>query len=189
MMNEPAPARTVRQLLLVVVGMFGFGFAMVPLYDLMCEVTGFNGKTGGAYQAEETQTVDESRTVTIQFLANNNASMPWEFRPRVRKMTVHPGQMNAAEFYVRNVTGNTMVAQAVPSVTPFNAAEYLHKTECFCFEQQQLDEGEDLDMPLRFIIDRDLPAEVKTLTLSYTLYDVTEQTGLAAVSESASQVN
>ena len=188
-MNKPQDIRTVRRLLFVVAGMFGFGFAMVPLYDIMCEVTGFNGKTGGPYQAAATQVVDESRTVTIQFLANNNAGMPWEFRPRVRKMTVHPGEMNAADFYARNVTGNSMVAQAVPSVTPFNAAEYLHKTECFCFEQQRLDEGESLDMPLRFIIDRGLPAEVKTLTLSYTLYDVTEEYGLAALGEPASQVN
>jgi len=183
-MNEPvSPAKTVRQLLLVVVGMFGFGFAMVPLYDIMCEVTGFNGKTSGPYQSAEQQVVNEARTVTVQFLANNNASMPWEFRPKVRKMVVHPGKMNEAEFYVRNVTGRTMTAQAVPSVTPFNAAEYMHKTECFCFEQQQLAQGEDLDMPLRFIIDQDIPEDVTTLTLSYTLYDITEQVELSALSQ------
>ncbi|MBO6557598.1 MAG: cytochrome c oxidase assembly protein [Pseudomonadales bacterium] len=183
-MNEPvSPTKTVRQLLLVVVGMFGFGFAMVPLYDIMCEITGFNGKTAGPYQSLETQVVDESRTVTVQFLANNNASMPWEFRPEVRKMVVHPGKMNEMNFYVRNVTNKTMSAQAVPSVTPFNAAEYMHKTECFCFEQQELAQGEDLDMPLRFIIDQNIPTEVKTLTLSYTLYDITEQVELAALSE------
>ena len=85
-----------------------------------------------------------------------------------------------AEFYVRNVTGDTMVAQAVPSVSPYVAAEYLHKTECFCFEQQQLAEGEDLDMPLRFIIDSNLPEDVTTLTLSYTLYDITDRVDLAA---------
>lgn len=182
-MNEPvSPLKTVRQLLMVVVGMFGFGFAMVPLYDIMCEVTGFNGKTSGPYQAAETQVVDESRTVTVQFLANNNASMPWEFRPEVRKMVVHPGKMNEMNFYVRNITDRTMSAQAVPSVTPFNAAEYMHKTECFCFEQQQLAQGEDLDMPLRFIIDQDIPEDVKTLTLSYTLYDITEQVELSAIS-------
>ena len=183
-MNEPvSPLKTVRQLLMIVVGMFGFGFAMVPLYDIMCEVTGFNGKTSGPYQAAETQVVDETRTVTVQFLANNNASMPWEFRPEVRKMVVNPGKMNEVNFYVRNVTDRTMSAQAVPSVTPFNAAEYMHKTECFCFEQQQLAQGEDLDMPLRFIIDQDIPEDVKTLTLSYTLYDITEQVELSAISQ------
>ena len=95
-------------------------------------------------------------------------------------MKVHPGKLNTAEFYARNVTRETMVAQAVPSVTPFYAAEFLHKTECFCFEEQQLATGEDLVMPLRFIIDSQIPEDVKTLTLSYTLYDVTEQVGLVS---------
>jgi len=177
---EESPARTIRRLLTVVVLMFGFGFAMVPLYDIVCEVTGLNGKTSGQYVADGTETVREDRLVTIQFLANNNADMPWEFRPRLRSMKVHPGKLNMAEFYVRNVTGETMVAQAVPSVAPFRAAEYLHKTECFCFEQQQLETGEDLDMPLRFIIDSEIPEDVTTLTLSYTLYDITDQAGALA---------
>lgn len=171
--------KTVRQLLMITVGMFAFGFALVPLYDIMCEITGFNGKTAGKYEGPAQEVVAD-REVTIQFLASNNAGMPWEFRPKVRKMKVNPGQMYTAEFFVRNITGETMVGQAVPSVTPFNAAEYLHKTECFCFEQQQLAKGEDLDMPLRFIIDSNLPKDVTTLTLSYTLFDVTEQVGLAA---------
>ncbi len=171
--------KTIRQLLLVVVGMFGFGFAMVPLYDILCDVTGFNGKTAGKYTATEKQEVREDRLVTVQFLASNNANMPWEFRPKVRTMKVHPGKMNTTEFYARNGASKTMVGQAVPSVTPFYAAEYLHKTECFCFEQQQLATGEDLNMPLRFIVDSQIPEDVTTLTLSYTLYDVTEQIGLA----------
>lgn len=181
-MNETSEKslKTVRQLLLVVVGMFGFGFAMVPLYDIICEVTGLNGKTGGKYEAAETQVVDEDRLVTIQFIANNGEDMPWEFRPKVRQMKVHPGKMEFAEFYVRNVTDGTMVAQAVPSVAPQRAANYLHKTECFCFEQQQLADGEDLDMPLRFIIDSEIPKDVTTLTLSYTLYDITDRVGALA---------
>ena len=180
-MAESNQYKTIRQLLFLVVGMFGFGFAMVPLYDLVCEVTGLNGKTAGKYVEQETQIVREDRLVTIQFLASNNANMPWEFRPKVRTLKVHPGEMNSTEFYVRNVTWETMVAQAIPSVTPFRAAEFLHKTECFCFEQQQLATGEDLDMPLRFIIDSNIPEDITTLTLSYTLYDVTEQTGSLAV--------
>lgn len=168
---------------MVVVGMFAFGFAMVPLYDLVCEVTGLNGKTAGKYVAEETQIVREDRVVTVQFLANNNADMPWQFRPEVRSMKVHPGKMNETNFYARNVTDKTMVAQAVPSVTPFSAAEYLHKTECFCFEQQLLEQGKGIDMPLRFIVDSDIPEHVKTLTLSYTLYDVTEQMGALAMGQ------
>ena len=173
-------AATVRRLLLTVAGMFAFGFAMVPLYDIVCEVTGFNGKTAGRYVVGEPLEVDEDRVVTIQFLANRNANMPWEFRPRVRRMQVTPGRMNMAEFYVRNRAGDAMTAQAVPSVTPFHAAEYLHKTECFCFEQQQLAGGEELDMPLSFIVDARIPEDVTKLTLSYTLYDITEPPGPAA---------
>jgi cytochrome c oxidase assembly protein subunit 11 len=179
-MSRTDTGKAVRKLLLIAVGMFGFGFAMVPLYDLVCEVTGLNGKTGDQYISDGAEVVDEDRLVTIQFLANNNANMPWEFRPAVRSMKVNPGKMSYAEFYVKNVTGETMVAQAVPSVTPFHAAEYMHKTECFCFEQQQLAEGEDLDMPLRFIIDSNLPKDVKTLTLSYTLFDITDRTDALA---------
>ena len=164
---------------MIVVGMFAFGFALVPLYDIVCDITGLNGKTAGRYESEQPQVVAEDRLVTVQFLANNNASMPWEFRPKVRTIKVHPGKLNSAEFFVRNVTSNAMTAQAVPSITPFRAAEYLHKTECFCFEQQHLAKGEQLDMPLRFIVDSNIPKDVTTLTLSYTLYDITEKTDLA----------
>ncbi|MCH7741637.1 MAG: cytochrome c oxidase assembly protein [Proteobacteria bacterium] len=167
--------QTILRLWMVVFGMFVFGFALVPLYDVFCDITGANGKTAGKFVAIEEMVADEDRIVTIQFLTNNNADMPWIFRSGVRSMKVHPGELNETEFFVRNPVSRTMTAQAVPSVTPFYAAEYLHKTECFCFEQQQLAGGEDLQMPLRFIIDPDLPAEVTTLTLSYTLFDITEQ--------------
>ena len=173
-MATSAPQRTTVKLLLLVVGMFGFGFLLVPLYDVLCDITGFNGKTAGRYVATESVAVQEDRLVTVQFLAHGNSGMSWEFRPKVRTMQVHPGQISYAEYYARNTQRETMVAQAVPSVTPFHAAEYLHKTECFCFEQQQLAGGEDLLMPLRFIVDPALPKNVTTLTLSYTLYDVTE---------------
>ena len=167
--------RHVLRLLGVVVGMFTFGFALVPLYDVFCEITGANGKTAGQFTVTEAQEIDKQRLVTIQFLTSNNADMPWKFRPKKRMLKVHPGELNSTAFYVRNLTNKTMVAQAVPSVSPFHAAEYLHKTECFCFDQQQLAQGEEMDMPLRFIIDADLPKDVKTLTLSYTLFDVTDR--------------
>ncbi len=162
---------------MIVVGMFAFGFALVPLYDILCDITGFNGKTGDKYVVTQPLEVDKDRYVTIQFLANNNGDMSWEFRPKVRSVKVNPGEPTVIEYYARNPVGQAVVGQAVPSVTPFHAAEYLHKTECFCFEQQKLDGGEDLDMPVRFIVDAGLPSDVKTLTLSYTLYDVTEQVG------------
>ncbi len=121
------------KLLAVVAGMFVFAvYVMPPLYDLFCEVTGLNGKTGGAYQATEVK-VDTSRTIRIQFLATNNENMPWEFEPQMTSIEVHPGQEMEIHYQARNPTGRPMVAQAIPSVVPFKAAEYFHKTECFCF--------------------------------------------------------
>jgi cytochrome c oxidase assembly protein subunit 11 len=162
------------KLLFVVIGMFGFGFALVPLYDVFCEVTGLNGKTAGAYTSAEQIEINKDRIVTVQFMANNNDGMTWEFRPTQRSVKVHPGELNSVTFYASNPTDKVMVAQAVPSVSPFYVANYLHKTECFCFEQQQLEANQEVEMPLRFIIDSELPSDVNTLTLSYTLFDVTE---------------
>ena len=163
------------KLVVVVVAMFGFGFALVPLYDLICDVTGLNGKTGDQYTAIDEQVIDEDRLVTIQFITNNNAGMPWEFRPVVRSMKVNPGKMYETNFFVKNPVAEAITAQAIPSVAPFRAAQYLHKTECFCFDEQELLAGESLDMPLRFIVDAGLPKEVTTLTLSYTIFDITDQ--------------
>ena len=143
--------QTVVRLCGLVIGMFVFGFALVPLYDVFCDITGANGKTSGKVVVAEIPRVDTDRVVMIQFLANNNADMPWEFRPEVRSMKVHPGELNRTEFYARNRVSRIMTAQAVPSVTPFYAAEYLHKTDCFCFDQQQLAGGEAMDMALQFI--------------------------------------
>jgi len=167
----------------IAVAMFAFGFALVPLYEIYCDVTGANGKTGDQYEAPANLAIDESREVTVQFLANNNANMPWQFRPSVRSMKVVPGKMYETTFFAGNITSESMVAQAVPSVAPFHAAEYFHKTECFCFEQQELAGGDQLDMPLRFIVDPEMPESVKTLTLSYTLFDVTEAVRAGAAAE------
>ena len=160
--------------------MFAFGFLLVPLYDIVCEVTGLNGKTAGRYQLSGNELVDEGRRVTVQFLTNRNANMSWSFRPQTRSVEVVPGELNEAQFFVRNDTDSTMVGKAIPSVTPFTAADYLHKTECFCFESQELKKGEELNMPLRFIVDRDIPEGLNRLTLSYTLYDITNSAQLAA---------
>lgn len=158
----------------VVVGMFAFAvWVMPPLYNLFCEVTGLNGKTAGRYEAVAVA-VDTSRTVTVQFLATNNENMPWEFGPEVSSVKVHPGQELSVNYQARNTTGRDMVAQAIPSVVPFKAAEYFHKTECFCFNRQPLAAGKSADLPLRFIVDQDIPKQVHTITLSYTLFDVTE---------------
>jgi cytochrome c oxidase assembly protein subunit 11 len=166
---------TVTKLVIVAVAMFAFVFVvMVPLYNVLCDALGINGKTSGAAYTAVQAGVDESREVTVQFIATNNAGMPWEFRPSQTMMTVHPGASNETVFFARNPLPDAMVAQAIPSVSPSRAAEYFHKTECFCFDRQPLDGRSAADMPLQFIIDRDLPKDISTITLSYTLFDVTE---------------
>lgn len=163
------------KLLVFAAGMLGFAiFIMPPLYDAFCEITGLNGKTGGRYEAVPAA-VDKSRLVTVQFVASNNENMPWRFRPAVQSMRVHPGEPMDVVYLAENPTGRPMIGQAIPSLVPFRAAQYFHKTECFCFNQQELAAGESAELPLRFIVDPDLPAGVHTITLSYALFDVTER--------------
>jgi cytochrome c oxidase assembly protein subunit 11 len=167
--------KTVLRLGAIAVGMFGFGFALVPLYDVLCDVMGIsrdNINRAADYRAEAS-VVDTSRTVRVQFVANNDGTMPWEFHPHEFEIKVNPGAANSTTFYARNPAPRPMVAQAIPSISPPEAAQYFHKTECFCFNQQALESGEALDMPLQFIVDQALPAKIKTITLSYTLFDVT----------------
>ena len=172
--NNPA-IDTATKLVVVAVAMFAFVFVvMVPLYDVLCDALGINGKTSGQAYTSVPAVVDESRTVTVQFVATNNEGMPWEFGPSTTAMKVHPGAVNDTVFYARNPMPQAMVAQAIPSVSPARAAEFFHKTECFCFNQQPLDGKTAADMPLQFIIDQDLPRDIKTITLSYTIFDVTE---------------
>ncbi len=161
----------------VAVAMFGFGYLLVPLYDVFCEITGLNGKTGRVSEAEVAAQYepDLSRTVRVEFVAINNGSMPWDFAPVVASMDVHPGKLYAAQFTARNPTGRRTVGQAVPSVAPGKASRYFNKTECFCFDRQPLAAGETKDMPLRFIVDPRLPKNISTLTLSYTVFEVGEQ--------------
>ncbi|MGK0499771.1 MAG: cytochrome c oxidase assembly protein subunit 11 [Oceanicoccus sp.] len=178
MSDKPATDRniayTVGKLSVTAVAMFAFVFVvMVPLYDVLCDALGINGKTSGErYRVVEAK-VDESREIRIQFVATNNAEMSWVFRPSQTQVRVNPGATNDTVFYAKNPSANDMVAQAIPSVSPARAAEYFHKTECFCFNQQPLGAGEEANMPLQYIIDQDLPADIKVITLSYTIFDVT----------------
>ncbi|MDX1634150.1 MAG: cytochrome c oxidase assembly protein [Marinobacter sp.] len=172
-----------------VVGMFAFGFALVPLYEVFCEITGINGKTGGRYESVEVVEPDLSRTITVQFTAQNGPGMPWEFRPVTRSIEVHPGEPTTVQFRAMNPTAETMVGQAVPSLAPSEGTLYFHKTECFCFNQQELKAGESIDMPLVFIVDRDLPAEIHKLTLSYTLYDQQKLQKVSAVKQASTTTN
>ena len=181
-MTEALPIRRlVSRLLVLVVAMFCFGvFVLPPLYDSMCKALGINGKTAGAaYQGA--QTVNEGRTVRVQFLATNSADMVWEFRAKADELLVHPGAVNEMLFVASNPTRQVMRAQAVPSIAPSIAAAYFHKTECFCFTQQVLQPGQRIEMPVRFIVDRDLPEDVHHLTLAYTLFDITVTKSPAAV--------
>ena len=160
----------------VALAMFGFGYLLVPLYDVFCEITGLNGKTGRVDEAAVAARYepDTSRLVTVQFVANNNLGMPWEFAPTVASMEVHPGRVYSTAFTAHNPTGRDMVGQAVPSVAPGKASRYFNKTECFCFNQQPLAAGESKEMPLRFIVDPNLPGDVTMLTLAYTVFDVSQ---------------
>lgn len=173
--NEQRAARgTSLKLAAVVVGMFGFGFALVPIYNVICDITGLNGKTGVVgEQRAGTYGVDESREITVQFVANLNQSLAWDFEPTDLTMNVHPGKVYTTSYVARNNYGQDMVGQAVPSVMPNKAARYFNKTECFCFTNQRFAAGERREMPVRFVIDPAVPADVKTVTLSYTFFDVT----------------
>ncbi|GIX31672.1 MAG: cytochrome c oxidase assembly protein [Porticoccaceae bacterium] len=174
-MADRSTARLVARLLGLAAAMFLFAvFVMPPLYDVFCEVTGIGGKTGGAARVRDAG-VDQSRTIEVQFVATNNGAMPWEFGPRQVELRVHPGEPTRALYYARNPTDRPMVAQAIPSVTPASAARYFNKTECFCFNRQPLGPGEEAELPLVFVVDPELPSAIRTITLSYTLFDVTER--------------
>lgn len=166
------------------IAMFGFGFALVPLYDIMCQALGINGKTANSAKAyTQEQVVDKSRLVKIEFMAQVSPGMAWKFDPKVNTMQVHPGELIRTNFIAKNLSANAAIGQAVPSVSPGQGALYFHKTECFCFNQQPLAAGANSELPLIFFIDPDLPSSIHTLTLSYTLFDVTKssQAALAKV--------
>ena len=177
-------------LAVVAVGMFGFAFALVPLYNIFCEITGLNGKTSGQaatsvpVAATASQSASESieREVTVQFISHVSRGMPWEFRPTESRLRVRLGEVTETMYYARNFANRIATGQAVPSVTPGYAARYLHKVECFCFTQQHLEPGEELDMPVYFYVGEDLPSDIGTLTLSYTMYPVSTDTKQSSVS-------
>jgi cytochrome c oxidase assembly protein subunit 11 len=173
MTQANANNKMVIKLVVIVFGMFGFGFALVPLYDVFCDVTGINGKTENTAAVYESIEIDESREVTVEFITRTNTGMPWEFRAQTSRMKVHPGELNTVSFYVRNPASNNMMAQAIPSVSPGMAALYLNKTECFCFNQQPLSAGAEAYMPMQFYVDPQLPEDISYFTVQYTLFDVT----------------
>lgn len=183
-MSEPLPTaaetgrrtrRGVWELALLTLAMFGFGFALVPIYNALCELTGLNGRDQGMQLVATVQEQpDLSREVTVQFLTVVNGGREWSFKSEVAEMKVHPGQLYTVNFVAENQLDQDVVGQAVPAVTPGKAAKHLKKTECFCFNQQPFKAREAKRMPVRFMLDPELPADVGTVSLSYTFFDVTE---------------
>ena len=162
--------RMLTRLSIVAVFMFGFGYALVPFYDKICEALGINSLEARAEQPANTQ-VDLTRTVTIEFDANSHG-MPWRFEPTVRHMKVHPGQLVNVSYEVSNVRSAAVTGQAVVSYGPSLAGRYVRKLDCFCFTQQTLASGETRRMPVTFVVDSTLPADINTFTLSYTFFEV-----------------
>ncbi len=160
----------VRKLLWVVVGSLLFAFALVPLYDVLCSITGLNGKTQSSAALISKAKIDESRWVTVQFTSNVMPGLGWNFYPKKSSVRLHPGQIETVIFVAKNTTNEMAAGQAVPSITPGIAAAHFKKIECFCFIKQPLKPGEEKEMPLRFFVSPDLPKDVTDMTLSYSFF-------------------
>lgn len=171
---EQKNKKLARKLLFFVIAMFGFGYALVPIYDVLCDITGLNGKTEGSAVKEIAYAVDKKRELTVEFITSLNESAPMLFRPETGKIKINPGAYYTVNFYAENLTDKAMIARAIPSITPGPAAEYFKKTECFCFNEQTFAAKEGKTMPVRFVVDPDLPEKYKTITLAYTFFDNTE---------------
>lgn len=183
-MSEESPQkkghqRLVLGLVLMFAGMFAFGYAMVPLYRVVCRLTGLNGtgiEEASAYKAE----VDPNRIVTVQFLATVNSRLPFAFRPDTGQMQVHVGELYGNTFFADNQSGGVVTAQAVATYAPSEAAKYVHKTQCFCFTQETFGPHESRHMPVRFYLDPALPKDINVVTISYTYFNVTPGKGSGA---------
>lgn len=167
-------ARTVRRLLVAVGVMFGFGFALVPLYNALCEVVGINGRSSALTSNSTvlTESMPGGREVTVEFVGNVNAELPWDFKPTVGRMKVRLGELTETSYVAHNRAGHAVTGQAVPSVAPGRAAKHFQKIECFCFTEQKLAADERKDMKVRFRVDPALAADINTVTLSYTFFDL-----------------
>jgi cytochrome c oxidase assembly protein subunit 11 len=167
---RPGNGRLIFQLGMLAVGMFAFGYLLVPLYEVMCRITGIGGRTNAvAATISDTRDISE-RLITVEFVSVLNEQAPWEFRPRVSSLQVHPGQLYDTAFFARNLTDGPLVGSAVPSVAPGQAAKHFIKTQCFCFTQQDFSAGEGRDMGVQFMVDPDLPEYIDRITLSYTFF-------------------
>jgi cytochrome c oxidase assembly protein subunit 11 len=175
--TERENKRLTLKLLGFALGSFAFGFALVPLYDVLCDITGFGDQKALAEQRLTVEKPDDTRTITVDFLAELPSVGSWEFRPTVASMQIHPGRLYKTEFFAHNLTGHATVAQAVPNIAPGKAAGFFRKTECFCFTPQKFAVNEARPMVVRFVVDPAIPRSVDRIVLSYTFYDETTRVG------------
>ena len=185
--------RMVSKLVVVAAGMFAFGYALVPIYKAICEMTGINilalgerNIPGAKATLPANTQVDSSRTITVEFDANSRG--PWEFRPAQRSLQVHPGELATVMYEFQNVQNRRISAQAIPSYAPKQASTHFNKLECFCFTQYTLEPGEKKSWPVVFVIDPKLSRDVSTITLSYTFFEVGGKTPAAPVADASAQV-
>ena len=185
--------RMVGKLAVVAAGMFAFGYALVPIYKAICEMTGINilalgerNITGAKPALPANTQIDRSRTITVEFDANSRG--PWEFKPAQRSLQVHPGELATVLYEFQNVQNRRMAAQAIPSYAPQQASTHFNKLECFCFNQYTLEAGEKKSWPVVFVIDPKLPRNVNTITLSYTFFEVGSKTPPAPVADAGRHV-
>jgi cytochrome c oxidase assembly protein subunit 11 len=176
-MSDEANKRLTMKLLGFALGSFAFGFALIPLYDVLCDLTGFGNQKVLAEQRLTVEAPDDTRTITVDFIADLPTVGSWEFRPAIASMQIHPGRLYATEFLAHNLTGRETVAQAVPNIAPGQAAGYFRKTECFCFIPQKFAVDEARPMAVRFVVDPAIPRSVDRITLSYTFYDESTRVG------------
>ncbi|CAG1769758.1 cytochrome c oxidase assembly protein subunit 11 [uncultured bacterium] len=169
--------KLVTTLVLVAIGMFGFGYALVPIYDVLCEWKWIERDRPDDIKkvAETVYKVDMSREITVEFLTTLNESTPMEFHAEKKQITVHPGEYHTVNFYAKNKTNQEMKARAIASFSPAVTSSYFEKTECFCFSEQLFKANEEKTMPMRFVINPELPDQYKTITLSYTFFDNTKK--------------
>jgi cytochrome c oxidase assembly protein subunit 11 len=169
---KQANRRLTMKLLLMVLAATCFAFVLVPFYDLLCKVTGLNGKTGEAVPVSQASEVDNARWVTVEFTTTVMPGIDWELSPAQTRIRVHPGEVTKVSYLAKNLTARTMTGQAVPSVSPGWTAQHFNKIECFCFQRQELKPGEIREMPLVFFVSPELPVSVHEISLSYSLFPV-----------------
>jgi cytochrome c oxidase assembly protein subunit 11 len=186
MTSKQENSSMVGKLAIIVLAMFAFGYALVPLYKAICEMTGINilalgekNITGAKSVVPANTQIDKTRLITVEFDAN--ASGPWDFKPAMRSLQVHPGELATVMYEFQNVQNRKMAAQAIPSYAPSQAAAHFNKLECFCFQQYTLEAGEKKQWPVAFVIDPKLSKDVSTITLSYTFFEVGGKTPVAPV--------